>query len=946
MIHEWHVRQCKVIEKIIKYTLTEYLESNNRYPQNPFRVMTQFVYYASSWLGKLKNLRNICEIKSRLQITFNIHCTQKQVATNSQNLADDLIADIIVLINRNSMIVETNLKDCHMLHIFTIAYCHTTGRTEYNSQFKRKQASKNSKNHTSRVAGVASIDIGDINEPSFPSKKRDSHSPCNHSSAPGIVMEPPLQRKKKPVTPMTTSTTQWHEESGRGSDYILLGNQGKFASNVQYNPKRAWKKKEPVKESSPRSKPAVPSAAPDKATPTSPPPAPRLIAPAPKVVVDTGAPKKTRPVKPTSPPAKKTKVVAIETKAPEEAKKLKESVNLSKMEAKKENDARRVYEVQLAKEEDLIRRQVEKEREIEQKKKALKGNYAMKYRSGVAPPRSRGPKRLSEYQLQFKWMKGVANSPLLAADQVVHKSNTQIGPYKTETANKKSEYATQFKQYQPVQSAEPARKPAKVKRSRSLEAVVSPDHLPPAGLNRVTADFDPRLVQESLNPNHFSFPHGKFKSSNSEYHRNFRPPKDYVYQDGAWGGVVPPRVEPVMEPEAEEGAPTNSWYSEVMELRKKAAEYRLRARGTHFSRSHLAQLYAQNAELWDSYSVVSALSLETGSKSSRGGGDDSDRPSVVAEAWKEKDSKASNSTARSNTVSVLNSEASESSTFAASEAGRLPTPQGRKRSSPYVRHHLDRTTPCAGGALLSTPPKAKVTEFKAIRGQEEITSDDRPASPERVSCTCGVGSSLSPSPDEAPSQEKGVQTRTSSRLVFNRDGSLVDPRKIQVNLEEIFADRKPVERKLTDDSVEGSDGLPTFGMPTRDTHELLDEEASTDRPLATHYVQTPQNARLARQKFPEADIPSTIDENMAQTFNKNKLLPGEVCLDDIPNWRRDEDALSTSVRSVASSCSVASEIFERAKKRRDLFWAPNGENSDVSHRHRIMLLVGTSTHGS
>lgn len=50
-------------------------------------------------------------------------------------------------------------------------------------------------------------------------------------------MEPPLQRKKKPVTPMTTSTTQWHEESGRGSDYILLGNQGKFASNVQYNPK-------------------------------------------------------------------------------------------------------------------------------------------------------------------------------------------------------------------------------------------------------------------------------------------------------------------------------------------------------------------------------------------------------------------------------------------------------------------------------------------------------------------------------------------------------------------------------------------------------------------------------------------------------------------------------------------------------------------------------------
>jgi hypothetical protein len=47
--------------------------------------------------------------------------------------------------------------------------------------------------------------------------------------------------------------------------------------------------------------------------------------------------------------------------------------------------------------------------------------------------------------------------------------------------------------------------------------------------------------------------------------------------------------------------------------------------------------------------------------------------------------------------------------------------------------------------------------------------------------------------------------------------------------------------------------------------------------------------------------------------------------DDIPARQQDDDALSTSVRSVASSCSIASEIYERAKKRRDLFWAPNGE---------------------
>ena len=68
-------------------------------------------------------------------------------------------------------------------------------------------------------------------------------------------------------------------------------------------------------------------------------------------------------------------------------------------------------------------------------------------------------------------------------------------------------------------------------------------------------------------------------------------------------------------PDSEETRPTtaaSSWFSEVVELRKKAAEYRMRARGTHFSRTHMAQLYARNAALWDTNSVVSALSLESG----------------------------------------------------------------------------------------------------------------------------------------------------------------------------------------------------------------------------------------------------------------------------------------------------------------------------------------------
>lgn len=61
-------------------------------------------------------------------------------------------------------------------------------------------------------------------------------------------------------------------------------------------------------------------------------------------------------------------------------------------------------------------------------------------------------------------------------------------------------------------------------------------------------------------------------------------------------------------PAAPSSLDTKNWYAEVMELRRRAAEYKLRARGTHFSREHLAQLYARQADLWDTVSTSSTLS--------------------------------------------------------------------------------------------------------------------------------------------------------------------------------------------------------------------------------------------------------------------------------------------------------------------------------------------------
>jgi len=48
-----------------------------------------------------------------------------------------------------------------------------------------------------------------------------------------------------------------------------------------------------------------------------------------------------------------------------------------------------------------------------------------------------------------------------------------------------------------------------------------------------------------------------------------------------------------------QGVGIEEWYSQVQQLRRDADDYKQRGQRTHFSREHLAQLTARNAQLWD-----------------------------------------------------------------------------------------------------------------------------------------------------------------------------------------------------------------------------------------------------------------------------------------------------------------------------------------------------------
>jgi hypothetical protein len=58
----------------------------------------------------------------------------------------------------------------------------------------------------------------------------------------------------------------------------------------------------------------------------------------------------------------------------------------------------------------------------------------------------------------------------------------------------------------------------------------------------------------------------------------------------------------------------------------------------------------------------------------------------------------------------------------------------------------------------------------------------------------------------------------------------------------------------------------------------------------------------------------------------------------MPMHRRDpdDDVLSMSARSVASSCSLASDTYERAKRRTEEFW---GKNGVAAHWSDTLLVV-------
>ena len=175
---------------------------------------------------------------------------------------------------------------------------------------------------------------------------------------------------------------------------------------------------------------------------------------------------------------------------------------------------------------------------------------------------------------------------------------------------------------------------------------------------------------------------------------------------------------------------------QVVKLRQKADQFKSRERETHFTSAHLAWLEEEQSDLLERTSKQSSLSSQSepneieevksdSEPSSLLPGDAGNRipvpPSLPNEAEHEEDMEDDGNQSEG--------ESRDShEVVTSSQNGRLPTPRLTKASE-HRRHHLDRTTPHTGGAILTSPQKKrndKQNQSSQTSKKVPVSKTDRP----------------------------------------------------------------------------------------------------------------------------------------------------------------------------------------------------------------------------
>ncbi|XP_064904468.1 nuclear protein MDM1 isoform X6 [Columba livia] len=550
-------------------------------------------------------------------------------------------------------------------------------------------------------------------------------------------------------------------------------------------------------------------------------------------------------------------------------------------------------------------------------------------KTGMNISRSNTFPRNSEYQSQFVWKSPHEKSPILAAEQVICNTSKSIPPFKSSAITSETAYERNFKGSPPVKDPQERDGLEEKEFPNKREEPFQKPAEDAAKQGRSEQKHPKQKNKQHISPKPLSL-HTSRGKMNTEYRSKFLSPAQYFYKDGVWSRIrskVP---------------------NQVRELRERAKAYRQQVEGTHFSRYHLNQILSDNNSLWDVSSNSSseegisnnirALDLagvseketapspkmlqqldsrEQTQQDSTEKKDMADALTVPVKrrlAWGEQEGteerenqqareeeekqneqvtvvaqelEENNKHAKENKkiegedVLVLNSSAavSDSSSVSSRTGGRLPTPKLRALGGARRTHH-DLTTPAVGGAVLVSPPKFKSS-----------------SSPQR---TQGLGTDLSSAKQGARESSKRRSFRPDAEveavsLLTSPPAGLgtLDPLPLR-------QDQWP-PNKVSDGQV-----------PLAPAHQ---ERSSTPPVLkSAKSCSVPCWSRSRRIQGTLKDPEFQHNGNVGNLKRRSFQLPLQE-----RNHNDEDDRLSQiSARSAASS-SLASQILERAQKRKD-FW--------------------------
>ncbi|KAG8577952.1 hypothetical protein GDO81_010337 [Engystomops pustulosus] len=574
-------------------------------------------------------------------------------------------------------------------------------------------------------------------------------------------------------------------------------------------------------------------------------------------------------------------------------------------------------------------------RDAGQPKDANGFHRALQKKAGLNIAPLHHPLKISEYRRQFERKSPTESSPLLAAEQVIHNNNQSVPPFKPTKVWTDTEYKSQFKGSPPAKGPKlrknwedkhilqydhehhsPKRKDKKKFISAFESGVANMDTLEKEREEIVNRKIlKEKVLQQLRTPKYY-------RKAKTEYSANFLSPSDYKYMDGAWV-----RIKNQANDQDSSLSVGSMWVAEVKELREKAEYYRRRAQGTHFSREHLNQIISNSNRHWDMSSDttseedlsrnIKALDLAglqtfsvkespsnkkmASNTGNLGVSDASTLPVRRKLVWDEYDDSAptkkmeslhieeiderdhdveeqaaeqhfednNGSISTPRTTDAIYSPSERQSDISVNE-GRLPTPKLKTFGLAHRTHH-DRTTPTTGGALLVSPSKHHDNSEL-----EQKKSPKKDGSPKKV-----VSNSL---------HEKKSKKDEDDRLVKS----------------------PPVAGLMTVDPLPlREDPLPSPNISSRASPTTMSYPVY--KPMEKPFVLSSQ------QWNPSCRIHGSLRDPEFQhngNFNSCNFYSSAVNEND----NIEDDRLSQiSARSAASS-SLASQVLERAQRRKEYFW--------------------------